>query len=304
VNLFEDTGWPQLVKAINEGMERRAEAPRSVVKPSKVRNRKIPRENSMLVDQLDEQKQRLLKETRSRRILTLLGFRIFDWLTIERKTEYVLGEAEAGLYLRPLPIKPYCSSLLGPPILQWLQPAGAENISVELYQIDGQRNSTKIWQQDVQGTDCLDAAQLGFTFSHEFSYNWALSYQHSGEWIFHNGLFNILSQDSVDEYRQAEAKLQDNNSITESDSRLLQAGILFDYELYDILLERLLAALPQAVEVSDRIPLLALLREVYLEFSEGFKSHNLPKEEDRVLLRIAAVEDELDSLYNLKTTTG
>lgn len=304
VDCFEEGGEPQLLNTIQAGMERRA-----VGSPQKDQSRdkaivddglKFGPRAWQLNNKLQQQKQRLLKETASSRSLALFGFRIFDWLTTKSETEYLLGEAETQLHLQPLPIKPYCSSVLELPILQWLLPADAADVSVELYQIDSQRKLTKIWEQEIRDANHLETAQLGLAFSEAYSYNWTLSYQRHGEWNFHNGIFDLLPPNHVEEYHRAEAKLREETSIIESDFRLLQAGVLFDFDLSATLLEHLLNALAQSTELVERIPLLALLREAYMNFYETFKLHKFPEEESRALLRVAAVEEELNALYKVE----
>jgi hypothetical protein len=214
----------------------------------------------------------------------------------EQETVYVLGEA----HLQPPPIRPYSSCLLNVPILHWQLPPGAETASLELFQIDHQGKARKIWEQEIDGIDKLDTGQLGLFFSEALSYQWTVCYQICGEWIFHNGLFKLLSSENADEYRCLEANLRDNTSLEKSELRDLQFGLYFDFNLYDFLLNDLFAALAETIEDADHILLLAVLREIYVKIRETFVEYKLPIEEDRVTLQIAATEEALNSLYKIQ----
>ena len=80
----------------------------------------------------------------------------------------------------------------------------------------------------------------------------------------------------------------------------LQASILYEFDLLDQLVDLLIKELTRCSNDMETIPVLAMLREVYITIRHRFEPYQFNVEDDRVLSRIASVEARLDHIYHIK----
>lgn len=247
-------------------------------------------------EKLEQQRIRL-EERSSKLQIKLFGLHILDWEFASFRTDKILGHPAEKLYLQPVAIKPYCTSVLEPPVLEWFIPQDAEETSVELYQLKQSGDLTSVLEKSITNETTLNLKELKLPLSDSVTYNWSLGYRGGGGWIIYNGLFEILPSPKIEEFQKMLAVVDEEEAIFELDKWLLQAAALYEFQQYHTLIPMLIEWLSMIENEIDRIPFLRLLLEVYEAMQNKFIDYDLHEEADRVLLRIASLEEELKHLY-------
>jgi len=250
---------------------------------------------SRTLAQIKDQLDRKIERTREFK-LKLFNRVVFSWQSTRAEALLTLGEASTA-EIQPLDLYPYCTTLFSVPVLHWKLPSDAQEVILSLQKI---KPYETLWEGEVTGKTKLNLDHLKELIVASCAYKWELSYRQGEQWQVRNAIFELLPSDQRDLFEEEEAILFSNTeAVNPVEKLLLRCALLNTYQMYDSAVGNLISFLEEEKNPLMRIPLLSALREIYLGMKNKFEALGLLGEADRLLDRMAGVEDALNQLYGI-----
>jgi hypothetical protein len=230
--------------------------------------------------------------------LFLFNRQIFSWQLTKKTAAATLGGPAQAAIERPLDMKPYCTALFSAPTLRWEIPDDAVAPVLKLEKIVNGDEVEIVPETSLEGKDGLSLEGVRGQLNAGERYRWEISYKRGGQWCVRNGIFELMAGERRETYLTQKAKLLVGERPSDSlDTFVAHCALLVRYRLYDTAVSEAVRYLEKCKDPLEYIPVLGVIREIYTRMIVEFEGLKLMGEADRVLNRVAAVENMLSEIY-------